>query len=782
MMRPSTLEGGLLKRLLEALAGLVVAHPRRVALLVLVPTILMGLNALNHPVDLAFTGIVPRDHPLMARYEGLAEQVNFGGRSPVLLEGPEEALDDAVARVAPALEALDAIDGVTDQLPTAWLEARAPYLVDRALFDAWLGFATDPSDRDNAKVLAEGLQALQAEVTDRATMQEGTRVLMVQMAEDPMAIDLGDPAYFDTEAALDAALEGTGVTGTIAGISAIAAQDQVRTLGRIQWLTPFSLLFVLLLLTRVERRPGWLLSLALPMMLSLGFTLGLVGELLGLITIMESFFGIMVFGLGVDFGLHLMVRLREERAAGAPFEEALRVTWKGTGRGVVAGGVTTGGAFAICALAPDPGMRHLGASGAIGLLSCLVLMLTLLPAVWAFLDRRESGAPPPARPLRVPGLHALAAHAVRQPLLHVGLALLCVGAALAGAPRMAFETDLAKIFNRQVPALDAMYRLQDLYGINTSPWISVTDDLATARELTAGYEAEPAFDTVISAGSVLLADRAERHAALEAAAEDLRVRRASLSALVPIAFVRRTELLGAIGLLDALEQARTDGPPELDDLPAALADLFVTDVGRLLVYAYPVEASLDGLVARAERGAAERIDPEAAGFGALLEIMTAIDHPWVVPTLVGVVAFVAFVLIVDLRRPRWIVLAMIPALAGTAVTFGVLCWLGDPFNALTITVVPLIVGLGVDDGIHVVHRILEDASASAAAAAASVGQAITMTTLTTCASFSVLLFADHPGMEGMAKVMLIGLPTCLLASVSLVPALYTLTGSPVRKA
>ena len=51
-----------------------------------------------------------------------------------------------------------------------------------------------------------------------------------------------------------------------------------------------------------------------------------------------------------------------------------------------------------------------------------------------------------------------------------------------------------------------------------------------------------------------------------------------------------------------------------------------------------------------------------------------------------------------------------------------------------------------------------------------------MTTVTTCSTFFVLLFANHPGMESMALVMLVGLPLCLLGSICLIPALAVVLG------
>ena len=98
------------------------------------------------------------------------------------------------------------------------------------------------------------------------------------------------------------------------------------------------------------------------------------------------------------------------------------------------------------------------------------------------------------------------------------------------------------------------------------------------------------------------------------------------------------------------------------------------------------------------------------------------------------------------------------------------------FSILLIIVIPLLLGLGVDDGLHVVHRMLEDPDLPAHKAAISVSRAITMTTLTTCISFGVLMFSNHAGMESMAQTLLFGLPVCFISSATLIPACAVLLG------
>ena len=299
------------------------------------------------------------------------------------------------------------------------------------------------------------------------------------------------------------------------------------------------------------------------------------------------------------------------------------------------------------------------------------------------------------------------------------------------------------------------------------------DSVDAARRLEDRIAAEPRFSRAESAAGFLPQDAAERHRQLETIAPLVRSRLQALAAFSASGAMTDADGAAVREVLELLVMAADRGPPTLDTLPRGLRRRLVAPDTSLMVFAYPANNTFDGAQAAIDRRAAQAIDPDAIGLGTLLESMMATDRPWVWPVLIGIVTLVAVVLSIDLRNARDAVLALVPVLVGTGATFGILCWAGVGFNVMTSLVVPLLIGLGVDDGIHVVHRLREDRGEPADHAAAQVGRAILMTTATSCASFSVLLFTDHAGLESMAFVMLIGLPLSLVASVTTLPALAT---------
>ena len=835
-------------KLLDAIARWTIRSPWSAIACAVAPALALAALLPATPVDLTFVGVMNRDNEHVGRYFDVSDRYELGGLVLVLLEGDEALLDDAVERTIRAAQALPSVVAARRPLPVDWLREQAPWLVDRALFDRWARLAERPDDLANAAGFAASALALGSEAL--AARTPGARLVEIRMALGPLEEEVGDSAYFELEAAVERALDGTGVAAGFSGLPAVSAEDQEQTLGAIKRLTPISLALVLLLFRIVEKRPAGLLSVAAVLVLSIGAALGAVGLLTGKLTVMETFFGVTVFGLGIDFAVHLFVRQREELANGLAFEEALRRTVSGAGRGVVAGGVTTAGAFLVAASAPDPVALHLGLSGGLGLLFCLPLTLLILPSVWVLRERRRLAAGGEPRhlsragdapaPVWAPGLPFLVRWATGRPVRCLAVCAGALAVALAGLPRLQVETRLERIMNRGIPALSVVDRIQEVLGTNGAPWILSARSLGESRDFARRLDGHPLFSETVGLGTILPDDLAERADVLERIFGDEAAHRSaaapipdgplpgtldSLRGATPPAagvspapgvpdgpFPRTVDALrraasaiafapgGPVAFaVEALRRAAAAGPPAVESVPAGLREKFIAPTGEFLVYAYPADSKADGALARRQRLAVQAIDPGATGLLAVVEGMMIGERPWIPWVAAAILGFVLLVLCVDFRRRASVLLALLPVLTAVPFTLGALCWAGIPFNVMSWLVLPLIFGLGIDDGIHVVHRIVAARRERSAAperaigpggqdavpaapmpldggaeairlASLSVGRAIAMTTLTTTASFSVLLFTDHLGLETMAAVMLIGLPACLLASVTVLPA------------
>jgi predicted RND superfamily exporter protein len=717
--------------------------------------------------DLGFLAMLEVDDPMVAELSAIDAMLNLAGGLTLLLEGgDEQQLEAAALALETELSARPDVAQVIARPPSDWLEVRAPWIVDQADFNAWTEVALHPGALGGAADLIRRIQE-RRQTLDQLVGDEH-RLVFVQMTVNPLSLEMAAPDFPAIEAATQDILEPYGVRGAYAGIAAAGAQDQVHVFGIITMLTPLSLLLVLLILRLAERRVSHLLLVGAAMLVALGAGTGAAGLITGTLTAISGFFGIMVFGLGIDFALHLLVRLREERASGKTMAEAVPEALSTTGVGVVVGAITTAGAFGTMAFAPEPTAMHLGVSGGVGLLFCVLLMVTLLPAGLVLLDDEEDRSPPP--PFRFGWVEWLASVSARWPRTVLLAACLIVAMALAGLPRFAWESDLKEVFTRDVPATEVADRIEGLFGLG-DPWLVAVAGLDEARQTTAGFEESDGFTRADSAATVLPEDLGDRVALLSSRSAALRQAAMEWGRLRDAApLPMRMMLAQGADLAQRMVEALEVGPPSIESLPPALRRQWVAPDGRLLVRSWTATKTMDGVEARAMRLEAQAIHPRATSMVMFYELTMGSERPWVKYVVLGIFLLVLFVLVVDLRSPVYVLLALLPVGFGATVTLGVLCWTGVPFNILTALTVPLLIGLGVDDGIHVIHRIRENRDRPPEQAAASVGQAIVLTTLTTCASFGVLLFSNHPGLESMALVCMIGLPLCMLSSVMMVPA------------
>jgi hypothetical protein len=137
----------------------------------------------------------------------------------------------------------------------------------------------------------------------------------------------------------------------------------------------------------------------------------------------------------------------------------------------------------------------------------------------------------------------------------------------------------------------------------------------------------------------------------------------------------------------------------------------------------------------------------------------------------GLYALVAVLILlwIDFRSLSHSLLAMVPLVIGFAMMCGCLGWLDIPFNPANMIVLPLILGIGVDHGVHLVHLWRQQRGRFVLGDAPAV--ALLLTAGTTTASFGALILARHQGLQSLGQVITIGVTTCLAASVVFFPAL-----------
>ena len=217
----------------------------------------------------------------------------------------------------------------------------------------------------------------------------------------------------------------------------------------------------------------------------------------------------------------------------------------------------------------------------------------------------------------------------------------------------------------------------------------------------------------------------------------------------------------------------TTGEIALENLPANIRDQFVSMNGdKFLVTIYPKEGVWEDLefLERFTRRMQE-IDSRVTGIPSVFYVLIGIigrdGRNAAALTLLVVFALLLW----DFRSVRFALLAMVPLVIGAVWMVGVMQVSGLQLTLVNVIVVPLILGIGIDDGVHLLHRYRVEGRGQVETVFASTGKAVLLTSLTTMLAFGSLVFATYRGLGSMGIALFIGVGTCFLTSVLLLPGL-----------
>lgn len=549
----------------------------------------------------------------------------------------------------------------------------------------------------------------------------------------------------------------------------------------------FSLLLVLILFLYAYRRWITFVFVGLPLFGGIQLTMGIASATLGSLNILTTAFAAILVGLGIDFAVHIYDRYQQERASGSDIPRAIETTLTQTGKAVWTGAFTTIFAFSILFFSRVQGILELAFLVSVGLLCALLCIFFVLPSFLIWIDRRKD-------PYSYGSLNTFPFRATSSFLKKHSLAILLgfIGVTVFFAffaCRIELERDFRNLRPRQVEALQALDRMIEIFGGRKLEALALHEGKELASLLLAEEKLAKALEQYEKEGKI--------HSFT------------SLSAFVPSPEKQRKTARLLRESID-LEKVKTDFirslkengfalpefQPVIESLEALSRGSEIIHPPEAVIAALrqgPLKKGIEPFLVQKEEGyrlishlyyekgklSLDQLDRDLPGISITgperveSEILRIVKEDLFLLTPIAFVIILVWVYF-HFRQWRATVFTLLPLTLGLVWMVGSMSLLGIRFNFVNAVILPMIIGMGIDNSIHLMHRFLEGGGRDAGLALRTTGRAMAMCSLTTMLGFGSLVTARYQALSTMGWVTIFGMGFCSIASLTLLPAILIL--------
>ena len=640
------------------------------------------------------------------------------------------------------------------------------------------------------------------------------------------------PLQLVRQAIRDTRSEFPSVTAGLTGRPVLQADEMETTnhdmtMAAIVSIALIGILFIVIL--HGWLRPFFVLTcLLIAMAWSFGFAAVAVGHL----NLLSIVFALVLVGIGVDFGVHIVIRYVECTKRGLEPEEAVKTSMFRTGSGIILGAITSVCAFYSVLGSDFVGLSELGLIGGTGVLLCLISMMTVLPAMLLIAGKKRLFPSSAPRVTAMPFLDPLLKKPMRLILIVAVISL----AGLPGLFKVRFSYNLLELQARGLESVKYEKILMDSSGESTWYAILTANSLNDVKRLTKTVEAMPTVDKVESIFDFFPEQQAEKSKLFQAAATALEPVTEKIpmigapqadrliEALTSLssAFETLEEQMFASGATKELSQidrilknvrsarellekekdkalllegmqkglARNlsasihkllkwlkAGKMTPDDLPPSLKDLYVGKDGRYQIKVIPKEDVWDFDKLNRFVSELRKVDPEVSGVPVGVLESARLMHRTFLSAAALTIALVIIILWLYSQSFLYIFLTMLPLGVSILWLLEIMGWFNLHFNLANFFAIPILIAIGVDGGVHLLARSGElqnrfnhhSEEESRGLFNTSTPTAVALSFTTTMIGFGGLLFAHHRGMAGLGAVMVIGSFTGMVASILVLP-------------
>lgn len=558
------------------------------------------------------------------------------------------------------------------------------------------------------------------------------------------------------------------------------------------------------------RSIGVMIALIATLLLGLLWTAAIAILMLGSLNLISVAFAVLFVGLSVDFGIHYALRVSEHTQTPSAWRDALVEGGREVGPSLLICTLTTAIAFFSFAPTAYVGLAELGLIAGVGMFIALLANLTVLPAMLRLFVLK-----PPV--FRHSGAAQVDEHTFLRKWARTIVGAGIISALFAGwlAKDTHFDFDPMNLKDPGAPSMQALFDLWEDGTIHPYSAEILIDSLADAKGLMARFEALESVarvDSVLDLIPVGQTDKMETidrmalllgpaffapaggtdlsEGALDAAVQKLNAQLGLLinnetmgSAAKRLAAAlegTNTEMAARINhalfaylperlntLAGALEPALID----IDGLPDTLKRRYLSEAGKVRLDVIPKHDLRDQSQLRRFVEQVQSVAPLATGAPVIIvEAGRAVIDAFMQALGISLVG-ISIVLWLVLRRIGEVLLVFAPVIVAALWTLAVSVLFDVPFNFANVIVLPLLFGLSVDYGVHLVLR---QRHGDANPMATTTPRAVLMSALTTLGSFGSIMLSGHPGTASMGVLLSIAIALSLLSILVFLPALMHL--------
>jgi hopanoid biosynthesis associated RND transporter like protein HpnN len=570
-----------------------------------------------------------------------------------------------------------------------------------------------------------------------------------------------------------------------------------------------------------------LITLITGLILTSGFALAFIGQF----NMISVTFAVLFIGLGIDYSIQFCLRYRELVEKGMISADALMRTAQGVGKSLLLCTLTTSVGFFAFVPTAYTGVSELGLISGIGMFINFFTNLTVLPAILCVAPFKKG------RTLRFAFEKNFTVFPYKYSKAVIIVAVIAGLGAASFLPGVLFNFNPLTLYNQKA---ESVATALDLFKYpETSPWtaadlaLNMKDAEQRAKALDKLEEVEMTLTIadfipeeqeekleIISDISLFMPKLPDtmnitpltfqqKNLALNSFESELKnLVSSKTEGTYYTSAIRLLETIGEFKKaqsaspgkgaenLDSLEKGLLSNLPILlkhlegslqadmfgeADLPREIYERFVSQDNRYRIQIFPSEniTHLDALTrfVSAVRTVAQNA---TAAPVVIRETGKAIVASFKQASLSALIV-IGMLLFIVVRSISGTILILVPLLLAVLLTAAASVLLDIPFNYANVIVVPLLLGIGVDNGIHFIHRFQTEPPEDGNMLKTSTSRGVLFSSLTTIMSFSSLSFLSHQGTASMGKLLTVCMTFLILNTLILLPALLNLFATHLRK-